>query len=189
MSNPLHCTSTTELPDTNIQTEEVSSTTSSTIQTDNLINDSIELTDEVEECMKMAKTCYDLAECGLNVSGEYELPIIHGLYGEMPIRVLCNFTTNSTTIRPGYLDEIRLQNCDGGPGCASVNISYGVDIGQVISIVEHSTYCEQEVVFSCDLTPLVYNGVSFASWRYRNGQNQAITQDSAECKCSNLKPD
>ena len=184
MSNPLHCTSTTENPDTNIQTEEASSTTSSTIQTDNLMNDGIELTDDVEECIKMAKTCYDLAECGFNESGEYELSR-PGWYGEGPIRVFCNFTTNSTTVRPRYVDEIRLQNCDGTPGCSSVDISYGVDIGQVTSIVDYSFYCKQEIVFSCNLAPLVYNGVSFASWRYRNDQNQAITQDNAECKCSN----
>ena len=151
-------------------------------------NDGIELTEEVEQCIKLAKTCRDLAACGLNESGEYELPR-PGWYGEEPMRVFCNFSTNSTSIRPKYLEEIRLQNCDGGPGCASVNVSYGVDMDQVTSVMEHSTYCKQEIVFSCNLAPLVYNGVSFASWRYRNGQNQAITQDNAGCKCSNLKPD
>ena len=149
-------------------------------------NDGIELTDELEECIKLAKTCSNLAGCGLNESGEYELPR-PGWYGEEPIRVICNFTTNSTTIRPTYINEIRLQNCDGGPGCASVNISYGVNMDQITSIVESSFSCKQEIVFSCSLAPLVFNGVSFASWRYRDEQKQAITQYNAECKCSNLK--
>ena len=135
--------------------------------------------------LKLAKTCHDLALCGLSESGEYELDPDGPMNGEEPIRVFCNFTTNSTVIMPDDTNEISLQNCDSGAGCASINVSYeATGIEQILSIIEHSNYCSQEIVFSCNVAPLVLDGVSFASWRYRNGISQAFTQDNVECKCS-----
>ena len=137
--------------------------------------------------LKLAKTCHDLGLCGLNESGEYELDPDGPNFGEEPIRVFCNFTTNATVINldNGSTNEMKLDNCDGSARCASVNVSYeATDIHQILSIIEHSNYCSQEIVFSCNVAPLVLDGVSFASWRYRNGISQAFTQDNVECKCS-----
>ena len=138
-----------------------------------------------KQLLKLAKTCDDLGRCGLNESGEYELDPDGPMFGEEPIRVFCNFTTNSTVIRPDS-NEIKLQNCDSGSACASVNISYGGHMDQISSIVDRSSFCQQEIVFSCNVAPLVLDGVSFASWRYRNGANEDITHDNIECKCSNF---
>ena len=137
-----------------------------------------------KQLLKLAKTCDDLARCGLTESGEYELDPDGPMFGEEPIRVFCNFATNSTVIRPDS-NEIKLQNCDSGPACASVNISYGGHIDQIISIVERSSVCQQEIVFSCNVAPLVLDGVSFASWRYRNGAIEDINDDNIKCKCGN----
>ena len=135
--------------------------------------------------LKLAKTCDDLARCGLTESGEYELDPDGPMYGEEPIRVFCNFTTNATVIIPDT-NEISLQNCKSGPGCASVDISYEANLNQIMSIIEHSSYCQQEMIFSCNTAPLVLDGESFSSWRYRNGMNQPFTQDNVQCECGNF---
>ena len=137
----------------------------------------------------MAKTCDDLARCGLTESGEYELDPDGPMKGEEPIRVFCNFTTNSTVIMPDDTNEISLQNCDSGTGCASINVSYEANMKQIMSIIEHSSDCQQEIVFSCNIAPLVLDGVSYASWMYKNGDVQVVqevTSENIECKCSNF---
>jgi len=169
VSNPLH---TTELPDTNIQTE-VTPTTIVRVPEDGYF----------KQLLKLAKTCDDLARCGLTESGEYELDPDGPMYGDEPIRVFCNFTTNATVIIPDT-NEINLQNCESGSGCASVNVSYEVNMNQIMSIVDSSTYCQQELIFSCNMSPLVLDGESFSTWKYRNGRNQSFTQDNAQCECN-----
>ena len=135
----------------------------------------------------MAKTCHDLALCGFNESGEYEL---NPWFGEEPIRVFCDFNTNSTVIRPeSGVNEFSLQNCDSSE-CASVNVSYGgASMDQIKLMMASSAYCQQEIEFSCNLAPLVLDGESFASWVDGNGIKQSFTQDNdrhVQCKCGNF---
>ena len=138
-----------------------------------------------KQLVKLAKTCDDLARCGLTESGRYELDPDGPMIGKEPISVYCNFATNSTVIKHNGTNEVTLENCDSGSGCASVNVSYEAHMNQIRSIMDHSSYCQQEIVFSCNIAPLVFNDVSFASWRYRNNEtNEPITQGNADCKCS-----
>ena len=164
----------TELPNCDVQTE-VATTTIIRVPEDGYF----------KQLLQLAKTCDDLARCGLNESGEYELDPDGPMFGEEPIRVFCDFTTNSTVIRPDS-NEISLQNCDSGSGCASVNVSYGANIDQIMSIVDNSLNCQQEIVYSCNVAPLVLDDVSFASWKHRNGMDQPFTEDNVKCKCSNF---
>ena len=137
----------------------------------------------------MAKTCDDLALCGLTESGEYELDPDGPMFGEDPIRVFCDFTTNSTVIRPANTNEISLQHCDSGSGCASTIVSYEENMEQIMAIINNSFNCQQEIVYSCNVAPLVLDGVSFASWKYRDGMDQPFNQDNVKCKCSNFLHD
>ena len=171
----LHITNAGALPVSDVQSETAIPTTVFRVPEDGYF----------KQLLKLAKSCDDLARCGMNESGEYELDPDGPMMGKEPISVYCNFTTNSTVIKHNAANVVTLEHCENGSGCASVNVSYEAHMDQIISVIDHSSYCQQEIVFSCKIAPLVFDGTSFAFWRYRNNEtNEPITQGNANCKCS-----
>ena len=142
--------------------------------------------DKVRYTQFLTGTCDELARVGIDESGEYEIDPDGANSGEAPILVTCNFTTKSTIVRPDFArGEVKLENdFSNGPHYASVDISYDAPMGQIISLLDRTTsFCKQEIVFSCNLAPLFFNNLSFAWLRNRDGANQSVSYDNIRCKC------
>ena len=142
--------------------------------------------DKVRYTQFLTGTCDELAHVGIDESGEYEIDPDGANSGEAPILVTCNFTTKSTKVRPDFArGEVKLENdFSNGPHYASVDISYDAPMGQIISLLDRTTsFCKQEIVFSCNLAPLFFNNLSFAWLRNRDGANQSVSYDNIRCKC------
>ena len=143
---------------------------------------------------KLAKTCQELAYNEIDESGEYEVDPDGHMNGEGPIRVFCDFTTNSTVIRHNLGNEVSLENHYlSGPETASVEISYDAHMDQIVSLLNNPTsHCKQEILFSCNIAPLVIENHPLALFKYRNGANTrdiTCADSTTSCNCNSKSPE
>ena len=155
--------------------------------------------------MALAETCAELAYYGPFESGEYEIdPDGYGVRRNGPIRVFCDFTTNSTVIRHNLGNEVSLENhfLQRGPQGASVDINYDAPMDQIVSLLNNPTSrCKQEILFSCNAAPLIIGDRSLALFKYtkrdkyRDGTDQSSTRDitcgdtTTSCNCNSSSPE
>ena len=151
--------------------------------------------------MALAETCAELAYYGPFESGEYEIdPDGYGVRRNGPIRVFCDFTTNSTVIRHNLGNEVSLENhfLQRGPQGAVVDISYDAPMDQIKSLLyDPLARCKQEIVFSCKAAPLVIDNNPLASFRssdssdYREfpSYNFVSADTTTCCNCNSSSPE
>ena len=146
--------------------------------------------------LALARTCAELAYYGPFESGEYEVDPDEYMIGEGPIRVFCDFKTNSTVMRHNLGNEVSLENhfLQRGPQGASVDISYDAPMDQIVSLLDnHVARCKQEIVFSCNAAPLVIDNNTLASFRSRgdNSYYRPITcaDTTTSCNCNSKSPE
>ena len=146
--------------------------------------------------LALAETCAELAYYGPFESGEYEIdPDGYGVRRNGPIRVFCDFTTNSTVIRHNLGNEVSLENhfLQRGPQGASVDINYDAPMDQIVSLLNNPTSrCKQEILFSCNVAPLVIDNHTLASFKYRyeaNTQDITCADSTTSCNCNSSSPE
>ena len=131
--------------------------------------------DYLKELSKLAvvRTCDEMALYGIDKSGFYLVDPDGPLMGGKPITVYCEFIDglSSTKISHDSEEKTRIQHCDG-PGCYSRNITYDNPMTQIISLIEHSDTCSQELKYECYFAPLQYQGVDLGYWLDKNGDKQ-----------------
>ena len=92
------------------------------------------------------RTCEEMKEYGVNESGFYLVDPDGPLIGEDPIRVYCEFKNGlvSTKLSHNSEERIMVQHCPE-PGCYSRKISYYAPMSQILSLIQLSEGCTQEV--------------------------------------------
>ena len=125
----------------------------------------------LEELSKLhkARTCTELAQYGIQTSGEYTLDPDGDLVGLKPITVYCDFEHNITEIPHDSEFTIKIEKCSEGPGCFEYKILYYSPMPQIQAIMDLSESCSQSIDFGCFLAPLEFEGSQLGWWSDKHG--------------------
>ena len=142
----------------------------SKIQTEDNLEQRVEKLEELSK-YKTLRTCQELANRGLTLSGVYEVdPDGEGI-GYAPIEVFCNFETNTTQVFHDKEDMIKVEKCDS-VGCATYSMNYFAPKEQIDALMELSETCFQDLDFGCYMAPLRFDDVDQGFWTDKNGNPQ-----------------
>jgi hypothetical protein len=118
---------------------------------------------------KVLRTCYELAQSGVDQSGTYQVDPDGHLVGEKPISVYCDMETGETEVVHNSEEMIKIDHCSTF-GCFRHLVDYQVPESQIQALIQLSETCTQEIDFGCFLAPLsALDGTTFGSWIDKNG--------------------
>ena len=142
----------------------------SKIQTEDNLEERVEKLEELSK-YKTLRTCQELANRGLSLSGIYEVdPDGEGI-GFAPIEVFCDFESNTTQVFHDKEDLIKVEKCDG-VGCATYEMNYFAPKEQINALMALSETCYQDLDFGCFMAPLRFDDVDQGFWTDKNGNAQ-----------------
>merc|ERR1712179_577479 len=127
------------------------------------------------------RTCNEYFAFGIRTSGEYTIDPDGILLGEPPFNVYCNFDTEGeavTEIFHNTEELLEVEQCHD-PGCSSNSITYtsglkgdAVSLNQLDALMALSSTCQQSFFYQCTLAPLRAEGLDYAYWTGRDGQEK-----------------
>ena len=137
------------------------------------------------------RSCHEYEEYGTKRSGMYEIDPDGPLIGSPPFLVYCDFelhTTEVTHNHEGATNEI--DHCTGHM-CYHLDIKYPADIQQIVSLIDLSETCTQDISFDCFLAPLYTDNQPIGVWVNRNGENEIYFTGSNSgqhiCECGVIR--
>ena len=146
----------------------------------------VDIEERVEKLELLSKvgtlrTCGEYRAFGIRTSGEYTVDPDGIMIGEAPFNVYCNFDSIGeavTEIFHNAEDLANVEHCQH-PGCSSTNITYtsgpngnAVSLNQLEALIALSATCEQAFFYSCTLAPLRDDGLDYAYWTGRDGEEK-----------------
>ena len=106
---------------------------------------------ELQSLSGSEKSCFQVALQGIKKSGRFLLdPDGHHL-NHPPMEVECKFPSNFTLI--GEKTEKEFQRCNFAK-CSEVPLGHNAHIDQILTLIEDSSSCSQELQFHCNNAPL-----------------------------------
>ena len=171
-------------------------TTQPAPMTTTIPDDSIEeRLQHLEELSKIhtLRSCHEYDEYGINTSGKYFIDPDGPLVGIEPFEVYCNFDDHSTEILHDYDAEttekmpVEIDHCTEPHVCFRLDLTYPTKMEQIVSLIDLSENCTQEIRFNCFLAPLEVNGEAIGTWVNRNNGNETYFTGSNSgthiCEC------
>ena len=135
----------------------------------------MERVDKLEQLSKYKtlRTCQEISNRGLTLSGMYDIdPDGQGI-GYEPITVHCDFDTGSTQILHDKEDVIKIEKCDQ-IGCAVYELNYLAPKQQILALMSLSENCYQDLNFGCFMAPLRFDEFDHGFWTDKDGNAQAF---------------
>ena len=129
----------------------------------------------LEELSKIhtLRSCNEYDEYGINTSGTYFIDPDGPLVGIEPFQVHCNFDDHSTEILHDHDGQtVEIDHCTEPHVCFHLELKYPTKMEQMVSLIDLSDTCTQEITFNCFLAPLSVNGEAIGTWVNRNGGNE-----------------
>ena len=129
----------------------------------------------LEELSKIhtLRSCNEYDEYGINTSGTYFIDPDGPLVGIEPFEVHCNFDDHSTEILHDHDGQtVEIDHCTEPHVCFHLELKYPTKMEQMVSLIDLSDTCIQEITFNCFLAPLSVNGEAIGTWVNRNGGNE-----------------
>lgn len=135
---------------------------------------------------KTLRTCQEISNRGVTLSGMYDIdPDGQGI-GYEPITVHCDFDTGSTQILHDKEDVIKIEKCDQ-IGCAVYELNYLAPKQQIEALMSLSENCYQDLNFGCFMAPLRFDEFDHGFWTDKDGNAQAFFDGNNPglhtCKC------
>ena len=125
-------------------------------KTGDALEDRVEKLEEIAK-YKTLRTCNELSNRGLTLSGIYSIdPDGEGI-GYEPIEVYCNFEKGTTEVFHDKEEMIKIEKCSN-VGCASYDFNYYAPPQQIEALINLSQSCYQDLSFGCFLAPLQFEG-------------------------------
>ncbi|XP_032776653.2 contactin-associated protein-like 3 [Daphnia magna] len=153
--------------------------------------------DHVKNVRPLAKTTLQPKTCLEALTSDPSLE--SGMYwidpdgqgrGDNPIYVYCNMTSGSSSILHDSENSTDVDHCFD-PGCYSRQIKYNATLRQITMLAELSNECHQSIQINCFDAALEFNGIAYAWWNDRNGDeryfwsgtNNNLSAHYHSCQC------
>ena len=161
---------TTKQPTTVIRTTTAEPETTTT--PDKSVEERLQHLEELSKIHTL-RSCNEYDEYGINTSGTYFIDPDGPLVGIEPFEVHCNFDDHSTEILHDHDGQtVEIDHCTEPHVCFHLELKYPTKMEQMVSLIDLSDTCTQEITFNCFLAPLSVNGEAIGTWVNRNGGNE-----------------
>ena len=105
----------------------------------------------MSKMLTSAESCNELARNGIETSAYYHLDFDGKGVGKPPVKAMCKFPEIVTKV--GGIEPVEVVNCQG-VGCFEYTVPYEASMEQMVSLLQTSSTCTQEIRFDCFSSPL-----------------------------------
>ena len=134
-------------------------------------------------------TCQELQNYGYNENGVYLIDPDGRYQGNAAFYVYCNFKYGTTNILVNRSSNTFNISSEALKVDYSIPIAYETSIENIITLIQNSVSCYQEITFDCQNMPLHSIELNHGYWKDKFGIERYFfdgsNMDSRNCKCSN----